>query len=62
MNTADYCAEGRELYEQWMGWSETSENYMYFVRYDLAVQHAYQAYRQHVDVECDICKQAESER
>ena len=60
MNTADMCAEGRELYAEMVKWIGRCGWHGYIKDEQQRIW-ASQAYRQHVDVECDICKQAESE-
>jgi len=58
MNTADYCAEGRELYETFMHWK-----YYHWkdwgvpgdIRLERAERDAYRRFKEHVD-KCDQCK------
>ena len=57
MNTGDLCPEGKKRHIEWFMWKEK----LLWTKHRFLLSDAWQAYRQHVDVECDICKQAESE-
>ena len=55
MNTTDYCPRGRELKDEFEKFNNTYQKFgrihMLFLASDAELK-----YRQHVDVECDICK------
>jgi hypothetical protein len=55
MNTADYCPEGRELYAEYERCMRTFREFAR-IHMQFMMTRAYQAYRQHVDNECDVCR------
>ena len=56
MNTADYCAEGREKYKVYMTWKNCQAWESALIRTETATRDAYRKYREHVD-DCAICKE-----
>jgi len=57
VNTADLCAEGRELYAVWIAWVNydgSSWGGSRVVHTERAKAEAYQKYKQHLE-ECEIC-------
>lgn len=59
MNTADYCAEGRELYEEFLAWKDYHDTGgSQLVRTELVTRDAYRRFRAHVD-KCKQCKGVE---
>jgi len=58
MNTADYCAEGRELYEKFLWWKYyclMPYGISSDIRLERAEMDAYRRYQEHVRT-CDLCK------
>jgi len=60
MNTADLCAEGRELYAEYMALKYSGWGGSKLVRVQRAEMDAYRRFKEHVDG-CPICSRKDDE-